>query len=61
MKVDAPGLEITAAMVDAGLEHFYRYDPDWGECDAEAIVRELYKAMVLARPGHASEALVPSA
>jgi hypothetical protein len=40
-------VEISPEMIEAGLEEFFRYDPDWGPvCDPEEVVRRLYVAMV---------------
>jgi hypothetical protein len=41
-------IEITPEMTRAGLREFYRYDPDWGAMGADAVVREIYTAMVRA-------------
>lgn len=47
--------EPTSRMIDAGFEVLiYRYDPDESEPSRREVVREMYKAMTLARSADAS-------
>jgi hypothetical protein len=42
---------ITLAMIEAGFSVLsFRYDPDACDRDRRAVVRDMYRAMILARP-----------
>ena len=44
---DRPAVEVTSEMIEAGLRHLYKYDPEWGANETDTVTR-IFLAMLRA-------------
>jgi hypothetical protein len=50
------GIEITPAMAEAGFSMLsFRYDPDASSRDRREVAREMYLAMIAAKPSNSDD------